>query len=70
MFPHGADAYIDGINALVPLNEGNIRTALDTGCGVSDWSNVFMILSVIPSQDLGMIASLLLYRLQAGVLIL
>jgi hypothetical protein len=29
-----------------------------------------MILSVIPSQDLGMIVSLLLYRLQAGVLIL
>ncbi|PWZ19559.1 putative methyltransferase PMT17 [Zea mays] len=35
MFPHGADAYIDDINALVPLNEGNIRTALDTGCGKS-----------------------------------
>jgi hypothetical protein len=35
MFPHGADAYIDDINALVPLTDGNIRTALDTGCGVS-----------------------------------
>jgi hypothetical protein len=59
MFPHGADAYIDDINALVPLNEGNIRTALDTGCGVSDWSNVSMILSAIPmtSQGLGMIVS-------------
>lgn len=59
MFPHGADAYIDDINALVPLNEGNIRTALDTGCGVSDQTNVSMILSVIPSQNLWMIVSLL-----------
>lgn len=34
MFPRGADAYIDDINALIPLTSGNIRTALDTGCGV------------------------------------
>lgn len=34
MFPHGADAYIDGINGIVKLTGGNIRTALDTGCGV------------------------------------
>lgn len=37
MFPHGADAYIDDINALIPLTDGNIRTALDTGCGVASW---------------------------------
>lgn len=34
MFPRGADAYIDDINALIPLTNGNIRTAIDTGCGV------------------------------------
>lgn len=35
MFPNGADAYIDDINELIPLSNGNIRTAVDTGCGVS-----------------------------------
>ena len=35
MFPRGADAYIDDINELVPLSGGAIRTAVDTGCGVS-----------------------------------
>ncbi|OAY78822.1 putative methyltransferase PMT18, partial [Ananas comosus] len=37
MFPRGADVYIDDINALIPLTDGNIRTALDTGCGVASW---------------------------------
>ncbi|PQP94791.1 putative methyltransferase PMT18 [Prunus yedoensis var. nudiflora] len=35
MFPRGAGAYIDDIDALIPLSKGNIRTAIDTGCGVS-----------------------------------
>lgn len=34
MFPRGADAYIDDIGALIPLTDGTIRTAVDTGCGV------------------------------------
>ncbi|XP_059063541.1 probable methyltransferase PMT17 isoform X3 [Cryptomeria japonica] len=33
MFPRGADAYIDDINNLIPLTDGSIRTAIDTGCG-------------------------------------
>ncbi|KAJ4775187.1 S-adenosyl-L-methionine-dependent methyltransferases superfamily protein [Rhynchospora pubera] len=37
MFPRGADAYIDDINKLLPLTDGSIRTALDTGCGVASW---------------------------------
>ncbi|KAG6633804.1 hypothetical protein I3843_12G073400 [Carya illinoinensis] len=37
MFPRGADAYIDDINDLIPLESGNIRTAIDTGCGVASW---------------------------------
>uniref|UniRef100_A0ACD5TN86 Uncharacterized protein n=1 Tax=Avena sativa TaxID=4498 RepID=A0ACD5TN86_AVESA len=37
MFPHGADAYIDEIAKLIPLSGGNIRTAIDTGCGVASW---------------------------------
>ena len=35
MFPNGADAYIDDIAKLINLNDGSIRTAIDTGCGVS-----------------------------------
>jgi hypothetical protein len=35
MFPRGADAYIDDISELIPLTDGSIRTAIDTGCGVS-----------------------------------
>lgn len=38
MFPRGADAYIDDINELIPLTGGKIRTAVDTGCGVSSSS--------------------------------
>ncbi|CAL4884649.1 unnamed protein product [Urochloa decumbens] len=37
MFPNGADAYIDDIAKLIPLHDGSIRTALDTGCGVASW---------------------------------
>lgn len=31
----GADKYIEDIAALIPLDDGTIRTAIDTGCGVS-----------------------------------
>lgn len=34
-FPHGADAYIDQLAAVIPMDNGMVRTALDTGCGVS-----------------------------------
>ncbi|OAY69600.1 putative methyltransferase PMT15 [Ananas comosus] len=37
MFPNGADAYIDEIGRLIPLRDGSIRTAIDTGCGVASW---------------------------------
>ncbi|KAF5729815.1 methyltransferase PMT18 isoform X3 [Tripterygium wilfordii] len=37
MFPRGADAYINDINKLIPLTDGSIRTAIDTGCGVASW---------------------------------
>lgn len=40
MFPRGADAYIDDINKLIPLTNGHIRTAIDTGCGVSNISKL------------------------------
>ncbi|XP_059441447.1 probable methyltransferase PMT2 [Corylus avellana] len=36
-FPHGADAYIDQLASVIPLDNGMVRTALDTGCGVASW---------------------------------
>lgn len=41
MFRHGADSYIDDINELIPLSNGSIRTAIDTGCGVSIASHFY-----------------------------
>ncbi|GMN68504.1 hypothetical protein TIFTF001_037562 [Ficus carica] len=37
MFPRGADAYINDIGKLIDLEDGSIRTAIDTGCGVASW---------------------------------
>ncbi|XP_010527898.1 PREDICTED: probable methyltransferase PMT2 [Tarenaya hassleriana] len=36
-FPQGADKYIDQIASVIPIRNGTIRTALDTGCGVASW---------------------------------
>lgn len=36
-FPQGADKYIDHIASVIPINNGMVRTALDTGCGVASW---------------------------------
>lgn len=36
-FPHGADAYIDQLASVIPIGNGTVRTALDTGCGVASW---------------------------------
>ncbi|PIN04306.1 hypothetical protein CDL12_23160 [Handroanthus impetiginosus] len=37
MFPQGANAYIDELARVIPLADGSVRTALDTGCGVASW---------------------------------
>ncbi|KAF5734146.1 S-adenosyl-L-methionine-dependent methyltransferases superfamily protein [Tripterygium wilfordii] len=36
-FPHGADAYIDQLASVIPMDNGMVRTALDTGCGVASF---------------------------------
>ncbi|ONK56017.1 uncharacterized protein A4U43_C10F3280 [Asparagus officinalis] len=36
MFPQGADAYIDELASVIPIADGTVRTALDTGCGVQE----------------------------------
>lgn len=36
MFPNGVGAYVDLMQNLVPgMKDGTVRTAIDTGCGVS-----------------------------------
>lgn len=36
MFPHGVSAYVDLMTDLIPeMKDGTVRTAIDTGCGVS-----------------------------------
>ncbi|KZV53280.1 S-adenosyl-L-methionine-dependent methyltransferase superfamily protein [Dorcoceras hygrometricum] len=37
MFPQGADAYIDELASVIPIANGLVRTALDTGCGVCSY---------------------------------
>ena len=37
MFPRGASAYIDDIGRLINLEDGSVRIAIDTGCGVASW---------------------------------
>ncbi|XP_058083724.1 probable methyltransferase PMT2 isoform X1 [Magnolia sinica] len=36
-FPQGADAYIKQLASVIPIANGTVRTALDTGCGVASW---------------------------------
>ncbi|RWW32232.1 hypothetical protein GW17_00003112 [Ensete ventricosum] len=36
-FPQGADTYIDQLASVIPIANGTVRTALDTGCGVASW---------------------------------
>ncbi|XP_043723913.1 probable methyltransferase PMT2 [Telopea speciosissima] len=36
-FPQGADTYIDQLASVIPIENGTVRTALDTGCGVASW---------------------------------
>lgn len=36
MFPNGVSAYVDLMQNLIPgMKDGTVRTAIDTGCGVS-----------------------------------
>lgn len=36
MFPNGVSAYVDLMQDLIPgMKDGTVRTAIDTGCGVS-----------------------------------
>jgi len=41
----GVDKYISNSGELIPSEDGTIRTAIDTGCGVRDPSNVCRFIS-------------------------
>jgi hypothetical protein len=58
MFPNGASAYIDELASVIPLADGTIRTALDTGCGVCLTNTYFFhCLSAIYSIALVVVVS-------------
>ncbi|CAI0471166.1 unnamed protein product [Linum tenue] len=48
MFPQGADAYIDELASVIPIADGSVRTALDTGCGVASWGAYMLKRNVLP----------------------
>ncbi|RWW44834.1 hypothetical protein BHE74_00049373 [Ensete ventricosum] len=47
-FPQGADKYIDQLASVIPIDNGTVRTALDTGCGV--W-NISVYISALSSSS-------------------
>ncbi|KAF5449655.1 hypothetical protein F2P56_030077 [Juglans regia] len=46
-FPQGADKYIDQLASVIPIHNGTVRTALDTGCGVASWGAYLLSRNVI-----------------------
>ncbi|KAL2904501.1 putative methyltransferase PMT2 [Bienertia sinuspersici] len=55
-FPQGADKYIDQLASVIPIQNGTVRTALDTGCGVASlgaylWSKNVIAMSFAPRDS-------------------
>ncbi|XP_054805011.1 probable methyltransferase PMT19 [Prosopis cineraria] len=55
-FPEGVKGYVDTLNRILPLESGDIRTALDVGCGVASFGASLMdynilTMSVAPSDE-------------------
>ncbi|XP_034911095.1 probable methyltransferase PMT2 [Populus alba] len=55
-FPQGADKYIDQLASVLPIANGTVRTALDTGCGVASlgaylWSRNVIAMSFAPRDS-------------------
>ncbi|VVA20476.1 PREDICTED: probable methyltransferase [Prunus dulcis] len=46
-FPQGADKYIDQLASVIPIKNGTVRTALDTGCGVASWGAYLLSRNVL-----------------------
>ena len=51
MFPRGVSAYVDSMQSLIPeMTDGTIRTAIDSGCGVSSaflWCRVLFTFIIL-----------------------
>eukprot|EP00897_Mesotaenium_endlicherianum_P009911 jgi/Mesen1/8949/ME000056S08364 len=47
MFANGADSYLVDLGKLLPLDDGSIRTALDTGCGVASFGGYMLSRNVL-----------------------
>ncbi|EPS64080.1 hypothetical protein M569_10695, partial [Genlisea aurea] len=55
-FPQGADKYIDQLASVIPIADGTVRTALDTGCGVASlgaylWGRNVITMSFAPRDS-------------------
>ncbi|KAJ8753133.1 hypothetical protein K2173_017695 [Erythroxylum novogranatense] len=46
-FPQGVKSYVDEIRRILPLKSGNIRTALDVGCGVASFGAHLMDYNIL-----------------------
>ncbi|RWW51606.1 hypothetical protein BHE74_00042027 [Ensete ventricosum] len=51
-FPQGADKYIDQLASVIPIANGTVRTALDTGCGFALERGVPAVIGVLGSIKL------------------
>jgi hypothetical protein len=49
-FPQGADKYIDQLASVVPIANGTVRTALDTGCGVRGSTKLHICFMLIQAR--------------------
>lgn len=48
MFPRGVNEYLDLMEELIPgMKDGSVRTALDTGCGVSNFVLYFVLIGIM-----------------------
>ena len=60
MFPRGVGAYVDLMQDLIPeMRDGTVRTAIDTGCGVSCNSESVEFSYYVPKHKSDMFVSLL-----------
>lgn len=52
MFPNGVGEYVDLMQDLIPgIKDGSVRTAIDTGCGVSFSPYVLFFTCLVSDTD-------------------
>jgi predicted TPR repeat methyltransferase len=60
MFPRGVGAYVDLMQDLIPeMKDGTIRTAIDTGCGVSHILIFILVSEIIRERKFDLSESML-----------